>query len=113
MRDVLTIIAAAAVTLGMPSAALADASHPTVVELYQSQGCPPPAGDRQYQNAIVGAALVRGLPRPTFAVTYWDQLGWKDTFARPEFTRRQWDFAHGQGARRCRYSANHHSLPGR
>ena len=95
MRDVLTIIAAAAVTLGMPNAALAnDASHPTVVELYQSQGCSscPPAIANI--NAIAARPDVLAL---TFAVTYWDQLGWKDTFARPEFTRRQWDFAHGQG----------------
>src|SRR5262249_7513502 len=25
----------------------------------------------------------------SFGVTYWDQLGWKDTFAKPEFTARQ------------------------
>jgi hypothetical protein len=29
-----------------------------------------------------------------FAVTYWDQLGWKDSFAQPAFTSRQWDYAH-------------------
>lgn len=29
----------------------------------------------------------------SFAVTYWDQLGWKDSFAQPAFTRRQWDYA--------------------
>ena len=71
-----------------------DASHPTVVELYQSQGCSscPPAIANI--NAIAARPDVLAL---TFAVTYWDQLGWKDTFARPEFTRRQWDFAHGQG----------------
>jgi hypothetical protein len=57
-----------------------------VVELFTSQGCSscPPA------NANV-AALSR---RPdvlalSFGVTYWDYLGWKDTFARPEFTERQ------------------------
>ena len=31
----------------------------------------------------------------TFAVTYWDQLGWKDIFASKAFTDRQWDYAHG------------------
>jgi hypothetical protein len=71
------IIAAAA--LGAPAAAN-DAAHPTVVELYQSQGCSscPPA--------IANINLLADRPDVlalTFAVTYWDQLGWKDTFARP------------------------------
>jgi len=30
-------------------------------------------------------------------VTYWDQLGWKDTFDQPGFTQRQWDYAHYAG----------------
>ena len=33
--------------------------------------------------------------RLSFAITYWDQLGWKDTFASPQFTARQWDYARG------------------
>ena len=67
-----------------------DAAHPTVVELYQSQGCSscPPAIANI--NAIAGRPDVLAL---TFAVTYWDQLGWKDTFGRPEFTQRQRNFA--------------------
>ena len=57
-----------------------------VVELFTSQGCSscPPA------NANL-AVLGR---RPdvialSFGVTYWDRLGWKDTFARRDFTARQ------------------------
>ena len=72
----------------------ADASHPTVVELFQSQGCSscPPAN----------AALARYADRPdilalTFAVTYWDRLGWKDTFARPEYTERQYSYGRSLG----------------
>jgi hypothetical protein len=79
----------------VPGAALAaDAAHPTVVELYQSQGCSscPPAIANI--NAIADRPDILAL---TFAVTYWDQLGWKDTFARPEFTKRQWNFAHAGG----------------
>ena len=26
-------------------------------------------------------------------MTYWDRLGWKDTFAKPQFTERQWQYA--------------------
>ena len=83
------------VVLAMTSAGLAnaaDAAHPTVVELFQSQGCSscPPA------NANVMALGDRpDLLTLSFGVTYWDQLGWKDTFASPKFTARQWDYARG------------------
>ena len=30
-------------------------------------------------------------------MTYWDQLGWKDTFASAQQTARQWDYARGFG----------------
>lgn len=65
-----------------------------VVELFQSQGCSscPPAIANV--NAIADRPGVLAL---TFAVTYWDRLGWKDSFARPEFTARQWDYAKAGG----------------
>ena len=63
-----------------------------VVELYTSQGCSscPPAN----------AAVAQLANRPqilalSFGVTYWDDLGWKDTFAQKRFTDRQWDYARG------------------
>ncbi|WP_310496807.1 DUF1223 domain-containing protein [Sandarakinorhabdus sp.] len=65
-----------------------------VVELYQSQGCSscPPA------NANLNAVADRADLLPlSFSVTYWDQLGWKDSFAKPQFTQRQWDYARAQG----------------
>lgn len=68
----------------------ADPDHPVVVELFQSQGCSscPPA------NANVLALANRpDVLALSFQVTYWDQLGWKDTFASPKFTERQWDYA--------------------
>jgi hypothetical protein len=67
---------------------------PVVVELYQSQGCSscPPANANL--NAIADRPDVIPL---SFAVTYWDQLGWKDTFATPQFTARQWDYARSGG----------------
>ena len=71
-------------------ASAADDRHPVVVELYQSQGCSscPPANANL--NAVAGTKGVLAL---SFAVTYWDYLGWKDPFARAEYTQRQWDFA--------------------
>lgn len=75
--------------------ALGSPAHPVVIELFQSQGCSscPPA------NANVNAVAET---RPdvlalSFAVTYWDRLGWKDRFASPAFTARQWDYARAGG----------------
>jgi hypothetical protein len=61
----------------------------TVVELFQSQGCSscPPAIANV--NAIAERPDVLAL---MFAVTYWDNLGWKDTFARPDYTNRQYAY---------------------
>jgi hypothetical protein len=80
-----------------PPARAADAQHPTVIELFQSQGCSscPPAN----------ASLIQFSQRPdvlalNFSVTYWDRLGWKDTFATPQYTQRQYDYSsamHGSG----------------
>jgi hypothetical protein len=78
----------------LTSARHADAAHPVVLELYQSQGCSscPPANI--VLNEIANRPDVLAL---NFAVTYWDRLGWKDSFARPEFTARQWDYARSGG----------------
>ena len=61
-------------------------AQPVVVELFTSQGCSscPPANASL--SAISEQPDVLAL---SFGVTYWDYLGWKDTFARPEFTQRQ------------------------
>ena len=72
----------------------ADAAHPAVIELFQSQGCSscPPA--LAVLDQVANRPDVLAL---NFAVTYWDQLGWKDSFAQPAFTARQWDYARAQG----------------
>jgi hypothetical protein len=80
--------------LGATSAEATDAGHPVVVELFQSQGCSscPPA------NANVNALSERpDVLALSFAVTYWDRLGWKDTFDKPQFTERQWQYARAMG----------------
>ena len=63
------------------------AAGPIVIELFQSQGCSscPPAN----ANVNALAAARPDVLALSYAVTYWDQLGWKDTFAQPAFTERQ------------------------
>ena len=60
--------------------------RPVVVELFTAQGCAscPPA------NRMLGdVAEHKGVIALTYSVDYWDYLGWRDTFAMPEFTARQ------------------------
>ena len=71
-----------------------DAAHPTVIELFQSQGCSscPPA------EANVGAASDRAdVLALSFEVDYWDRLGWKDTFSKAAWTARQYAYARAMG----------------
>jgi hypothetical protein len=92
-------ISVAAATIGLlafsPRVALAgDAGRPTVVELFQSQGCSscPPA------EANVGAISDRpDVLALAFEVDYWDRLGWKDTFSKPAWTARQLAYAKAMG----------------
>ncbi len=79
----------------------ASADEPTVgrrpravVELFTSQGCAncPPA-DAFLAELSADPELVT----LSFPVDYWDYLGWKDTAAKPEFTRRQRAYAARRG----------------
>jgi hypothetical protein len=72
----------------------ASGDNPIVVELYQSQGCSscPPANTAL--NAVAGQPGVIAL---SFAVTYWDRLGWKDIFGDKAYTQRQYDYAQALG----------------
>jgi hypothetical protein len=76
------------------SAVAADAGRPTVVELFQSQGCSscPPA------EANVGTISDRpDVLALSFEVDYWDRLGWKDTFSKAAWTARQYAYARAMG----------------
>jgi hypothetical protein len=68
----------------------ASAAPVSVVELFTSQGCSscPPAHENF--NALSDRPDLLAL---SFDVTYWDNLGWKDTFARTAFTARQVAYA--------------------
>jgi hypothetical protein len=60
--------------------------RPVVVELFTAQGC---AACPQANQMLAEIAERRGVVALTFPVDYWDYLGWRDTFAMPDFTARQ------------------------
>lgn len=68
----------------------ASAKRQVVVELFTSQGCSscPPADALLAKLADRKDLIALSLP-----VTYWDMLGWKDTLASEENTRRQKAYA--------------------
>ena len=79
---------------------------PVVVELFQSQGCSdcPPA--QEDLNRLADSPNILAL---SYGVTYWDYLGWKDSFASPQFTQRQEDYSarnHGIGVATPQYWIN-------
>ncbi|KAI0030790.1 thioredoxin-like protein, partial [Vararia minispora EC-137] len=63
----------------------------TVVELFQSQGCSscPPANDNVILLADDSDKLML-----TYEVTYWDYIGWPDTFGKKEWDVRQRDYSY-------------------
>jgi hypothetical protein len=93
-RRARSAIALAALILSAAPAVAADVAHPVVVELFQSQGCSscPPASAN-----VMALGRRPDVLALSFGVTYWDSLGWKDTFASPGNTARQWDYARGLG----------------
>jgi hypothetical protein len=66
----------------------------TVVELFTSQGCSscPPADALAGQLASHKNIVVLSMP-----VDYWDYLGWKDTFAKHQFSERQRNYSVARG----------------
>ncbi|MHA1523914.1 MAG: DUF1223 domain-containing protein [Alphaproteobacteria bacterium] len=82
----LVVFAAADATAGKPKL--------NVIELFTSQGCSscPPA------DAYLGDLTKRSdILALSFAVDYWDFLGWKDTFGSPANSERQRVYARARG----------------
>ena len=77
----------------VPSFARA-AETPVLIELFTSQGCSdcPPA------DKLAGELMSQpGLFVVSMNVDYWDYLGWKDTLGKPEYSKRQADYAKSRG----------------
>ena len=88
MKRSFILLAGLPLALAPATTSLAAAFHtiPVVVELFTSQGCSscPPANAN-----LIELARRNDVRALSFAVTYWDYLGWKDSFGKPEFTDRQ------------------------
>lgn len=63
-----------------------------VVELFTSEGCSScPAADE-----VIAELLKKNVAKTyilSFHVDYWNKLGWKDQFSKPEYSARQLDYA--------------------
>ncbi|PPC90154.1 MAG: DUF1223 domain-containing protein [Methylobacter sp.] len=66
------------------------AQRVAVLELYTSEGCSscPPA-DRWLSSIATAKISSDKLIALAFHVDYWDYIGWKDRFAKPEYSGRQ------------------------
>ena len=87
---------AALLAMGAASVAQAEGEREVVVELFTSQGCVacPPA------DALMARLAQRpGVIALSLHVDIWDYLGWADSFADPDFTRRQKAYARAAGSR--------------
>lgn len=83
-------LAMAILAVGSGPALAGGNKAPVVVELFTSQGCNscPPA------DVVLGDLTGRpDIVTLSYHVNYWDYLGWKDTFATPQTTQRQRDYA--------------------
>ncbi|WP_420397615.1 DUF1223 domain-containing protein [Nioella sp.] len=93
MRNIIASLALGLLSLTAPAAR---ADSPVVVELFTSQGCSacPPADALLTQLAAREDVIALALH-----VDYWDYIGWADTFASGQFTRRQHAYARHAGQR--------------
>ena len=103
-RLVLTLAIAAGGLLSMGAEAAcainSDAQHAVLIEIYTSEGCSdcPPADKwlSRFKQAPASGAHIVPL---AYHVNYWDDLGWKDPYARAEFGQRQRAAVHRQQGR--------------
>src|SRR6478736_5854565 len=100
MRIALGILAAAfaASVQGGQCVAKSGPKTAALVELYTSEGCSscPPADKRLSQFPAHGHSLEQVVPI-SLHVDYWDDLGWKEPFAQPQFSERQSWLVHANG----------------
>src|SRR5947207_5650370 len=70
----------------------------TLIELFTSEGCSSCAPAEKWMSGLKSNQdLWKKIIPVTFHVDYWDHLGWRDRFAKPEFTSRQQRYAAAWG----------------
>jgi hypothetical protein len=70
----------------------------SVLELFTSEGCSSCRPAEKWMSALKSSQDVWKKTVPVaFHVDYWDGLGWRDRFAKPEFTLRQQRYAAAWG----------------
>jgi hypothetical protein len=74
------------VLVALLAAGAGRAKAPVVVELFTAQGC---ASCGQADSYLARLDEQPATLTLAWSVDYWDYLGWKDTFAQPDFTERQ------------------------
>ena len=86
MKSLFALLTLTVAMMGMSAPASAGDNSVVVVELFTSQGCPacPPA-----DKVLTNLTKERNIITLSWAVDYWDYLGWKDVNAKPEYTQRQ------------------------
>jgi len=89
----------AALWIGLSGTAYAQ-YQPVVIELFTSQGCSscPPADSLMHKLSARSDVIALSMH-----VDYWDYIGWKDEFGRPENAARQRSYA-AAGGRRTVYT---------
>jgi hypothetical protein len=70
----------------------------SLIELFTSEGCSScPAAEKWLSGLKSNQDLWKKIIPVAFHVDYWDRLGWRDRFAKPEFTARQQRYAAAWG----------------
>jgi len=93
-RHFVALVAGASVIGPLAGVAHCGGRRPVVVELFTSQGC----SSCPEADAVLGElARRKGVLALSLNVDYWDYLGWRDTLASADHTKRQRDYAQRRG----------------
>lgn len=92
------VIGAGAAQAAGECSARSGPSAGALLELYTSEGCSscPPAD--HWFGELAARSDPAAVTLLAFHVDYWDQLGWKDAFAQPGFSRRQSERVNAAGS---------------